>query len=121
LHKFTLFILTSILSFLLNNAINFLLVKHFEISTNLSALFSYFILFFFNFYIFKKFIFTQKNGCDKKLSLPIYIKVNITLRFFEYLSYITLIKLYNYNFLIILNLVSLSFTLIKFLCLRKVT
>ena len=119
--KLSLFLLTSGLSFFLNNSINFILVEFFIISAKISALISYLILFFLNFYIFKKYIFIKKLGAKKKLSLSVYIKLNISLRLCEYFSFIILIDLYNYNYLLSLNIVSLFFTMMKYLFLRNIT
>jgi len=121
LKKLTLFILTSGLSFFLNNSINFVLVEFLVISAKISASISYLILFFLNYYIFKNYIFIKKLGAKKELSLSVYIKINIILRICEYFSFIILIDLLDYNYLIALNIVSLIFTVIKYLLLRSIT
>ena len=120
--EFSLFSLTSGLSFFLNNSINFVLVEVCQINIKLSALISYTFLFFLNYFIFKKYIFTNNNrGHKSKLTLLNYIKLNITLRILEYISYILITNIYTINYLIILNIVSLFFTFFKFFFLRKMT
>ena len=121
LKKFTLFVFTSGLSFFLNNSINFILIEIIFINIKVSSLISYTILFFLNYYIFKKYIFIKKFGANKTLSLFVYIKLNIILRSCEYFSFINLIDIYEINYLITLNAVSLLFTLIKYFTLRRMT
>ena len=66
-------------------------------------------------------IFIKKNGANKTLSLLVYIKINIILRSCEYFLFINLIDIYQINYLITLNAVSLLFTLIKYFILRGMT
>ena len=119
--KFYLFILTSGFSFLLNNLLNLYFVEILHADSKLSAAITYFLLFFLNFFIFKNFIFIKEKGSDKKLNIYEYIKLNLILRLLEYLSFLTLLKVLNLYFLIIVNLVSIIFTLLKYFYLRRMT
>jgi len=121
LKKFYLFILTSGFSFLLNNLLNLYFVEILHADSKLSAAITYFLLFFLNFFIFKNFIFIKEKGSDKKLNIYEYIKLNLILRLLEYLSFLTLLKVLNLYFLIIVNLVSIIFTLLKYFYLRRMT
>jgi hypothetical protein len=121
LKKFYLFILTSGFSFLLNNLLNLYFVEILHADSKLSASITYFLLFFLNFFIFKNFIFIKEKGSDKKLNIYEYIKLNLILRLLEYLSFLTLLKVLNLYFLIIVNLVSIFFTLLKYFYLRRMT
>lgn len=119
--KFYLFILISGFSFLLNNLLNLYFVEILHADSKLSAAITYFLLFFLNFFIFKNFIFIKEKGSDKKLNIYEYIKLNLILRLLEYLSFLTLLKVLNLYFLIIVNLVSIIFTLLKYFYLRRMT
>ena len=121
LKKFYLFILISGFSFLLNNLLNLYFVEVLHADSKLSAAITYFLLFFLNFFIFKNFIFIKEKGSDKKLNIYEYIKLNLILRLLEYLSFLTLLKVLNLYFLIIVNLVSIIFTLLKYFYLRRMT
>jgi len=121
LKKFYLFILISGFSFLLNNLLNLYFVEILHADSKLSAAITYFLLFFLNFFIFKNFIFIKEKGSDKKLNIYEYIKLNLILRLLEYLSFLTLLKVLNLYFLIIVNLVSIIFTLLKYFYLRRMT
>ena len=119
--RFYLFILTSGLSFLLNNLLNLYFVEILHTDSRLSAALTYFLLFFLNFFIFKNFIFIKEIETDKKLNIYDYIKLNLILRILEYLSFLALFKIFNLYFLIIVNLVSIIFTLLKYFYLRRMT
>lgn len=119
--RFYLFVLTSGLSFLLNNLLNLYFVEILHTDSRLSAAITYFLLFFLNFFIFKNFIFIKEKEADTKLNIYDYIKLNLILRVFEYLSFLALFKIFNLYFLIIVNLVSIIFTLLKYFYLRRMT
>ena len=119
--RFYLFVLTSGLSFLLNNLLNLYFVEILHADSRLSAALTYFLLFFLNFFIFKNFIFIKEIETDKKLNIYDYIKLNLILRILEYLSFLALFKIFNLYFLIIVNLVSIIFTLLKYFYLRRMT
>ena len=119
--RFYLFVLTSGLSFLLNNLLNLYFVEVLHTDSRLSAAITYLLLFFLNFFIFKNFIFIKEKETDKKLNIYDYIKLNLILRVLEYLSFLALFKIFNLYFLIIVNLVSIIFTLLKYFYLRRMT
>lgn len=118
-NKLFLFLLLSSFSFLIGNILNIFFIEITKIDKRFSFLITYLILFFTNFTFckYKIFTFESKNN----LSIKNFFMITGFFRLLEYLLSLILLHNSNLHYLILLNITTITFVIIKFFILNKIT
>jgi len=116
--KFFLFIFLSSLSFLLGNIFNLFFIEILCFNERISFFLTYVILFFINYNFCKYKIFNINSRLN--LSIKDFFIVTGCFRLLEYLFSLILLNNSNLHYLILLNITTFTFVIIKFLILNKI-